>query len=92
MTVDVNVRYADAALLEDFYVAIGPGNVKTFDADKLAKLPMQKLVLQSSYPDFGFGEIFETSKAISDLMLRPDQSIIAEATKNSLILFGFKRG
>ena len=78
--------------LENFYLAIGPGNVKAFDAGKLAKLPMQKLVLQSSYPDFGFGEIFETSKAISDLMFRPDQSIIAEATKNSLLLFGFKKG
>ena len=78
--------------LENFYLAIGPGNVEAFDTGKLAKLPMQKLVLQSSYPDFGFGEIFETSKAISDLMFRPDQSIIAEATKNSLLLFGFKKG
>ncbi|WP_345975836.1 hypothetical protein [Sulfurimonas sp. HSL3-7] len=77
--------------LENFYLAIGPGNVKAFDAEKLAKLPMQKLVLQSSYPDFGFGEIFETSKAISDVMFRPDPSIIAAATKSALTLLGFKK-
>ena len=79
MTVDVNVRYADAASLEDI-------------DESMEDTMVQKLVLQSGYPDFGFEGIFETSKAISDVMFRPDQSIIAEATKNSLLLFGFKKG
>lgn len=77
--------------LQKFYLAVGPGNVGDFDADILAKLPMERLVLQSSYPDYGFEEIFETSKAISDVMFRPDMSIIAAATKSSLELLGFKK-
>ncbi len=77
--------------LDKFCLAVGPGNVGKFDPEVLAKLPMEKLVMQSGYPEYGFEEIFETSKAISDVMFRPDPSIIAAATKSALTLLGFKK-
>jgi hypothetical protein len=52
---------------------------------------MEKLVMQSGYPEYGFEEIFETSKAISDVMFRPDPSILAAATKSALTLLGFNK-
>ena len=77
--------------LETFYVAVGPGNVGNFDTERLARLPMDRIVLQSGYPDFGFDAIYTTAKRISDAMFRPEQSIIARATQSSLRLFGFKK-
>jgi hypothetical protein len=77
--------------LEKFYLAVGPGNVGKFDPDVLARVPMEKLVMQSGYPEYGFEEIFETSKAISDVMFRPDPSILAAATKSALTLLGFNK-
>ncbi len=77
--------------LKEFYLSVGPGNVGKFDPEILAKIPMERLVMQSSYPDYGFEEIFQTSKAISDVMFRPDPSIIAAATKSSLSLLGFSK-
>jgi hypothetical protein len=78
--------------LKDFYLGVGPGTVGKFDPDTLAKLPMERLVMQSGYPEYGFEAISETAKRISDIMFRPDQSIIAAATKSSLTLLGFKKG
>ena len=78
--------------LEHFFVAIGPGSVSAFDLELLAALPMDRIVLQSGYPDYGFEQIFDTVKQISDVMFRPEQSIIANATRNALTLLGFKKG
>ena len=78
--------------LRTFLLAVGPGNVGKFDPDSLAKQPMGRIVLQSGYPDYGFNEIFIAVKAVSDTMFRPDESIIAAATKNALTLLGFKKG
>jgi len=77
--------------LENFFICINPANFNKFDDGVIAELPMNKIVLASSYPNFGFDEIFLLSKKISDKNFRPDQSIISEATKNALILFGFKK-
>jgi len=77
--------------LKNFFISIGPKNIKKFKPEVLEKLPMSSIVLESGYPDFGFDEIFKNSKLISDIIFRPDPSIIAEATRNSLILFGFKK-
>jgi len=77
--------------LENFFIAIGPANVGTFDHDVLAALPMDRIMLQSGYPDHGFDEIFGTVKTISNAMFRPEQSIIARATKHTLALTGFKK-
>lgn len=77
--------------LENFFISISGANIEIFDTDVLAKLPMDKIVLESSYPEFDFEEIFLLSKKISDKNFRPDQSIIAQATKNSLALFGFHK-
>lgn len=77
--------------LESFFISIGALNFDNFESGVIAGIPMSKIVLQSSYPEFGFEEIFPTVKRISDEMFRPDQSIIAQATKNSLQLFGFKK-
>lgn len=76
--------------LEKFHISIGPDNIEKFDPSILEKLSMQKIVLHSAYPDYGFDEIFETSKKISDIIFRPDPSIIAAATQNTLHLFDFK--
>ena len=76
--------------LEKFYISIGPDNIEAFDKPMLEKLPMQRIVMHSGYPGYGFEAIFETSKKISDVIFRPDPSIIAAATKNTLSLFEFK--
>lgn len=77
--------------LSGFYLAIGPGNVGAFDTEVLAKMNMDKILLQSTYPTHGFDEIMEGVKVISNAMFRPEQSIIARATKSSLELFGFRK-
>lgn len=77
--------------LERFYVAMGPANTSLFDREALAALTMDKIVLQSGYPDHGFDEIMTAVKTISDAMFRPEQSIIARATKHTLALTGFKK-
>ena len=77
--------------LERFFIAIGPSNVGAFAPEVLAALSMDKIALQSGYPDHGFDEIFPAVKRISDAMFRPEQSIIARATKHTLGLTGFKK-
>ncbi|MGA9045635.1 hypothetical protein [Sulfuricurvum sp.] len=77
--------------LPNFYLAMGRGNVGAFDKEVLAQMSMDKIVLQSTYPDHGFEAISDAVKVISDAMFRPEQSIIARATKSSLELFGFRK-
>jgi len=77
--------------LPNFYLSIGANNVSGFDHEVLAKLDMDDLVLESSYPAHPFEIIEETAKVISNAMFRPEQSIIAHATTSSLKLFGFKK-
>jgi hypothetical protein len=77
--------------LERFLFAIGPGSVDAFDAEELAGLSMDRIVLQSGYPGYGFEQIHATARCISDAMLRPEQSIIANATRNALMLLGFMK-
>lgn len=77
--------------LSAFLLAMGEGNVEKFDTDTLNKMSMDRLVLQSTYPSYGFEGITRTVKVISDAMLRPEQSIIARATKSSLELLGFRK-
>ncbi len=76
--------------LSGFYLAMGVKNVGLFDSETLGAMSMDKIVLQSCYPDYGFEEVTDAVKVISDTMFRPDQSIIARATKSSLELFGFR--
>lgn len=77
--------------LEGFYLAMGIGNVGAFETEVLAQMSMDKIVLQSTYPSHGFEEIVGCVKVISNAMFRPEQSIIARATKSSLELFGFRK-
>jgi len=77
--------------LGNFHLAIGAENVGAFDTETLSGLGMDRIVLQSGYPDHGFEEIARAVKVISDAMFRPEQSIIARATKSSLELFGFRK-
>lgn len=77
--------------LEGFHLAMGSGNVGAFEAEVLAQMSMDKIVLQSTYPNHRFEEIMECVKVISNAMFRPEQSIIARATKSSLELFGFRK-
>lgn len=75
--------------LENFYISFGEKNILKFDTKILEKISMDKIVLESGYREFNFDSISNTVKIISDSMLRPEQSIIARATKNSLALFNF---
>ncbi|WP_345969264.1 hypothetical protein WCX72_07800 [Sulfurimonas sp. HSL1-6] len=77
--------------LEQFFIAIGPSNVNAFDHEVLAGLSMDKIMLQSGFPEHGFDEIFPAVKTISDAMFRPEHSIIARATKHALSLAGLKK-
>jgi hypothetical protein len=76
--------------IHDFFIAIGPSNVNAFDMAVLANASMDRIVLQSAYPQHGFEEIFESVKIISSSLFRPEESIIARATLHSLKLFGLK--
>lgn len=77
--------------LERFHLALGAENIGAFDTKTLSTLSMDRIVLQSSYPSRGFEEMTDAVKVISDAMFRPEQSIIARATKSSLELFGFRK-
>jgi hypothetical protein len=77
--------------LERFFIAIGPSNVDAFDPDALAQLSMERIVVQSAYPEHGFDEINGAVKTVSNAMFRPEESIIARATKQTLTLTGFKK-
>lgn len=76
--------------LPGFFIAIGPSNVNAFDMAVLANVSMDRIVLQSAYPQHGFEEIYESVKVISSSLFRPEESIIARATLHSLALFGLK--
>lgn len=76
--------------LPNFFVAIGPSNISKFDLAVLANVSMDKIVLQSSYPEHDFEDIFESVKVISSSIFRPEESIIARATLHILTLFGLK--
>lgn len=78
-------------ILENFFIDISFKNIEHYDKSILEKLPMNRIVLSTHYPDFDFDTIFLTSKKISDVLFRPDPSIIAQATQNALTLFGFKK-
>jgi hypothetical protein len=86
----LNATHAHDAL-ENFYVAIGPANVGAFDHEVLASISMDKIMLQSGFPEHDFEEIMPAVKTISNAMFRPEQSIIARATKHALALTGFKK-
>jgi len=86
----LNATHAHDAL-ENFYVAIGPSNVGAFDHEVLASISMDKVMLQSGFPAHDFEEIMPAVKTISNAMFRPEQSIIARATKHALALTGFKK-
>ena len=76
--------------LEHFLLSFGPNTLNNFDAEVLGNLSMDRLVLQSGYPDNDFETLDKTAKKISDIMFRPEHSIIARATKSSLELFGLR--
>ena len=76
--------------LEHFLLSFGTDTLDHFDAELLSGLSMDRLVLQSGYPENGFETLYETAKKISDVMFRPEHSIIARATKSSLELFGLR--
>lgn len=76
--------------LGDFLLSFGTDTLDHFDTEVLGTLSMDHLVLQSGYPDNTFDTLHETAKKISDVMFRPEHSIIARATKSSLELFGLR--
>jgi hypothetical protein len=76
--------------LGHFLLSFGPNTLDHFDAELLSGLSMDRLALQSGYPENDFETLYETAKKISDIMFRPEHSIIARATKSSLELFGLR--
>ena len=76
--------------LPALHVSLGADAISAFDTEALSALPMDRIVLQSAYPDNDFDALHDTVKSISDAMFRPEQSIIARATKSSLTLLGFR--
>jgi hypothetical protein len=77
--------------LANFLIAIGAENIDAFTPESLSVLSMDKIALQSGYPDYDFDAISSTVKKLSDGMFRPEQSIIARATKHLLQMTGFKK-
>lgn len=77
--------------LPGLHLSLGQNTIDRFDTPALNKLPMERIVLQSHYPQHSFESLSDTVKSISNAMFRPEQSIIAQATKSSLELFGFRR-
>lgn len=78
--------------LPKFYLCIDPDNAEEIDKEILANLSMDEIVLGSCYPKHSIEDIHTSVKTISDAMFRPEQSITARATKNTLVLLGFKKG
>jgi hypothetical protein len=77
--------------LPGLHLSLGQEAIGRFDAAELNRLPMDRIVLQSRYPRHSFESISDTVKSISNAMFRPEQSIIAQATRSSLELFGFRQ-
>ena len=77
--------------LEQFFFAVGPGTIDRFSAEALAGVTMDRIVLQSGYPEYGFEQIHATAGKISNAIFRPEPSIIANATRSALTLLGFKK-
>jgi len=77
--------------LPGLHLSLGQNTIDRFDTPALNKLPMGRIVLQSHYPLHSFESLSDTVKCISNAMFRPEQSIIAQATKSSLELFGFRQ-
>jgi len=78
--------------LENFYLSLGAKNISKIEPTSLEKISMDSIVLQSTYPEFSFESITDTVKVISDTLFRPEQSIIARATKSSLNLLNLYKG
>jgi hypothetical protein len=81
---------SDHQELKHFLLSFGVDTLDHFDSEKLSEISMDRLVLQSGYPDNDFETLHETAKMISDVMFRPEHSIIARATKSALELFGLR--
>lgn len=77
--------------LKHFLLSFGSETLEHFDAEAVASLTMDALVLESGYPDHGFTSLYDTAKKISDIMFRPEQSIIARSTQSALKLFGLRQ-
>ncbi|MDM5270802.1 hypothetical protein PGH07_01270 [Sulfurovum sp. zt1-1] len=77
--------------LENFFVALGAENIDSFDEEVLASLSMDKIVLQSGFPKHDFDDIYTSVKKFSNALFRPEESIVARATKHTLQLTGFKK-
>ncbi len=75
--------------LENFLLSIGPGSVEAFETGVLKNLSMDRIVLQSNYPKYDFNDIYSACEVISEATFRSEQSIAAEATKNTMQLFGW---
>lgn len=76
--------------LPDFLVALGAENVTSFNHEQLAAMDMDAIALQSGYPEGDFDGIYTAVKVISDAMFRPEQSIVARATKRVLEMTGLR--
>jgi len=76
--------------LGHFLLSFDTNSINNFNIEALSKLSMDRLALQSNYPDNEFETLHDTAKKISDIMFRPEHSIIARATKSSLDLFGLR--
>jgi hypothetical protein len=77
--------------LENFFVALGAGNIDSFDTEALSSLSMDKIVFQSGFPTHNFDGLYTTAKKISAALFRPEESIVARATKHTLQMTGFKK-
>lgn len=77
--------------LPNFLLSLGENSIAQFDSSDLGSISMDRITLHSRYPEYDFDGITTTVKTISDVMFRPEQSIIARATKSTLTLFGFKK-
>ncbi len=73
--------------LSDFFVAIGPANIDYFSTADLSRQAADRIVFQSSFPDYGFDDIHESIKQFALASFKPEESIISAATIRSLELF-----
>lgn len=76
--------------LPHFTLGLSYESAQAFDHESLCSLPMDRVGLQSHYPQGDFHDITRCVKVISDAMFRPEQSIVARATRQSLLLLGLR--
>jgi len=80
----------DIVLPDRFCYGISPRSTDQNPPTLLEGLRMERMMLQSNFPENSYDAVYQAVRRVSDTLFRPEQSIIAHATQNALHCFGLR--